>query len=197
MAGAPRNNENARKYPQGYDRTQTLRFEVTYSKEDADLIWQAFQAEAGRSAGSREELTAWARNQAKFGLLEKARHIMLTAAETIEGELGEGLLLIDLDLDLFTGEGQEEVQQPSQPSPGQGGRGQREYIRQKFCPKCETSKPFGAFGTDAAKSDGFTSWCKECKRNRSKKYYEQHRDPLKRRALENKRKKATARARPT
>ena len=41
----------------------------------------------------------------------------------------------------------------------------------KVCTKCDTEKPIRDFAIDSRKSDGRSSWCKECYRSHNKALY--------------------------
>jgi hypothetical protein len=45
--------------------------------------------------------------------------------------------------------------------------------------------PLELFGRDKSKSDGFTTWCRLCRRDYNHAYYTQHAEPIKQRTTTN------------
>jgi uncharacterized protein YbaR (Trm112 family) len=56
----------------------------------------------------------------------------------------------------------------------------------KYCPSCKHVYPVSFFGRNIHKQDGYSSYCKECYREKANKYYNDHaEDILKQRAEKN------------
>ena len=49
---------------------------------------------------------------------------------------------------------------------------------EKYCGKCATYMPVGAFHRNNSRKDGRCSWCKECSKHYSKQYRQTHREEL-------------------
>ena len=49
-------------------------------------------------------------------------------------------------------------------------------MRMKTCVSCEVEKEFSEFYKDATHADGYTSECKQCRKERSKRYREENKE---------------------
>jgi hypothetical protein len=49
-------------------------------------------------------------------------------------------------------------------------------VRLVYCPRCRVPQPPEEFARDASKSSGWKSLCKACDREKSRRYYERHRE---------------------
>lgn len=52
-------------------------------------------------------------------------------------------------------------------------------LDQRFCPKCQTHKTQTDFGRDRKRSDGYSCWCRECKRAEGRLAYRKNPDRAK------------------
>jgi hypothetical protein len=48
----------------------------------------------------------------------------------------------------------------------------------KICTKCKKTKSISKFDKNKIKSSGLNSWCKECRKEHSKKFYEENKDRI-------------------